>query len=130
MTRIVVADDHDVVRQALVAVLDEQPDFDVVGEAADGEQAVEQVVSQQPDVAVIDFNLPIQDGIEATRQVTQQCPWVTVIGFSAEDDPVVHQRMLEAGAAMTLVKDGQIKPLLEAIRRGAAGGQSTPGAKA
>ena len=69
MTRILIADDHDVVRSGLRAVLDAQPNWQVVAEAADGKEAICKAIESKPDIAVVDYSLPLINGIEVTRQI-------------------------------------------------------------
>src|SRR5690349_24476036 len=83
--RILVADDHPIVRDGLIAILNTQPDFEVVGEAATGPQTVEQVTALRPDVVLLDLEMPEVDGVEALRQMRQLRPDTRVIVFTAFD---------------------------------------------
>jgi signal transduction histidine kinase/CheY-like chemotaxis protein len=118
--RLVLADDHAVLRQSLARVLDEEPDLEVVGEAADGQTAVELARRLQPDLVLMDLSLPGLDGIGATRAIRTACPTVQVIGLSMYDDPEQARAMREAGAAHYLTKSSPTDALLAAIRGGKA----------
>jgi DNA-binding NarL/FixJ family response regulator len=122
--RILVADDHPVVRDGLVAVLSTQPDFEVVGEAATGAEVVERVRALQPDVVLLDLEMPEMDGVAATRSLrnTGVRSRVLVLTSFAEDDRV--RDAIQAGAVGYLLKDVRRPELLRAIRA-AADGQPT-----
>ena len=74
MTRILIADDHDVVRSGLRNILEAQPNWEVVAEAADGNEAVAKAIETAPDVAIIDYSLPLLNGVEVTRQIRKKLP--------------------------------------------------------
>jgi two-component system, NarL family, response regulator LiaR len=114
--RVVIVDDHQVVRQGLRTFLDLQEDVTVVGEAVDGADGVEQVGRLDPDVVLMDIVMPRMDGIEATRRIKEARPEVGVIALTsfAGDDQVLP--VLEAGAASYLLKDVTPEDLVEAIR--------------
>jgi PAS domain S-box-containing protein len=114
--RILLADDHKVLRQGLLAVLEGQSDFQVVGEAANGRQAVELARSLKPDLVVMDIMMPEMDGIGATRQIKAEFPHVRVIGLSMMDDEEITGRLLEAGAEAFINKGDASETLIEAIR--------------
>ena len=118
--RIVLADDHAVVRSGLRALIDAQPGLTVVGEAADGEAAVELARTLGPDVVTMDHNMPKLTGVEATRRITAEVPHARVIGLSVRGDEAVVAAMREAGAVAHLPKDGEIDELFAAIRNAAA----------
>jgi len=113
--RVLVADDHTVVRKGLVELLKKEPRLAIVGEAADGRQAVEQARQLRPDVVLMDVTMPIMSGVEATRVLSTEMPAVRVIGLSmhAEDDMAAQMRA--AGAVRYLVKDGPMEELVKAI---------------
>ncbi len=115
--RILVADDHAVVRQGIALLLKREPDMEVVGEAADGEVAVAQARELAPDVVLMDFSMPNLDGIEATRQIHQAHPRICVIGLSMYQEAEGAEAMLQAGASAYLSKTGRSEILLETIRR-------------
>ena len=114
--RVLIADDHQVVRQGLLTFLELQPDIVVVGEAADGLAAVEMVQQLQPHVVLMDLVMPGLDGIAATRKIRAQQPAVQVIVLTSftEDDKVFPA--IQAGAASYLLKDVEPDELVEAIR--------------
>ena len=113
--RIVLADDHAVMRQALRSILEHNTDVTVVGEAPDGIEAVSMAVALTPDIMIMDVNMPRMDGIEATRQIKRKRPAIIVIGLTVIDDKHVTEAMKAAGAEAVLLKDAS-EQLLEAIR--------------
>jgi DNA-binding NarL/FixJ family response regulator len=115
MTRIMIADDHDVVRSGLRAILDGQPGWEVVGEAEDGRQAVEIAAEVAPDIAVLDYQLPLINGIEATRQIRAHCPRTEVLIFTIHDSELLIRELLQAGARGYLLKSDARKFLIAAI---------------
>ncbi|WP_375486271.1 response regulator [uncultured Jatrophihabitans sp.] len=121
MIRLVLADDQAVVRDGLVLLLTASGEIDVVGTAADGSEAVAQVVRNAPDVALLDLRMPVMDGAEATAALTRQCPDVAVLILTtfADDDAVLPA--LRAGAVGYLTKDATGEELVGAIRDVAAG---------
>lgn len=114
---ILLIDDHAMVRQGLRSILDAHDNLTVVGEGADGQDAVIMARALHPDVVIMDVNLPIIDGIEATRILTREHPSITVIGISVRNDPQVHHAMTEAGAAAFLPKESAADQLYEVILR-------------
>jgi DNA-binding NarL/FixJ family response regulator len=119
--KILIADDHAVVREGTRQILEQEADFEVVAEASDGEEAVRLASTCQPNVAIIDISMPRMDGIEATRQIKKNCPSVTVLILSAYDDDQFVFSLLEAGAAGYLLKSVRGKELVEAVRQVYAG---------
>ena len=115
--RIVLVDDHAMVRQGLRSILDGYADLIVVGEGADGQDAVVMVRTLRPDVVIMDVNLPLIDGIEATRILSREFPSLAVIGISVRNDPQVHVAMTEAGAVAFLPKESAASQLYEIILR-------------
>lgn len=114
--RILIADDHAVVREGTRRILEQEPDMEVVGEAGDGEEAVNLATSLKPDVAIMDISMPKMDGIEATRLIKAACPSISVLALSAYDDDQFVFSLLEAGAAGYLLKSVRGRELLDAIR--------------
>jgi DNA-binding NarL/FixJ family response regulator len=120
--RVLVADDHAVVRRGLTFFLATQPDLELVGEAADGLEAVEKVAALRPDVVLMDLVMPGVDGIEATKQVRERFPAVRVIVLTSFSDQDRVVPAIRAGAVGYLLKDVQPDELVRAIR-GAYSGQ-------
>lgn len=119
--RILIADDHAVVRDGTRRILEREDDMEVVAEAADGAEAVKLAIDSKPDVAIIDVAMPVMDGIEATRQIKSRYPSIAVLVLSAYDDDQFVFSLLEAGAAGYLLKTIRGKELIEAIRQVYAG---------
>lgn len=115
--RVLVVDDHKLVRQELVRLFVKHKGIEVVGEAIDGTAALEQVAILQPDVVLMDVNMPEMGGIEATRHITDKHPQVRVIGLSMHTAPEVADEMRRAGAVEFLSKDGPTATLITAIHR-------------
>jgi DNA-binding NarL/FixJ family response regulator len=125
---ILLADDHGVVRQGFRRILEAQPDMEVVGEAANGREAVEQATKLQPDLAVMDVAMPELNGIEATRRLKQNTPRTKVLALSMHKDAVYVREILRAGAQGYLLKDSSDADLVAAIRAIARGeGWVSPG---
>lgn len=119
--KILIADDHAVVREGTRRILEQEQDLEVVAEAGDGDEAVRQATSFKPDVAIIDIAMPKLDGIEATKQIKALCPAVTVLILSAYDDDQFIFSLLEAGAAGYLLKSVRGRELVDAVRAVYAG---------
>jgi NarL family two-component system response regulator LiaR len=119
--KILIADDHAVVRDGTRQILEQESDMDVVAEAADGEEAVRLAGSSRPDVAIIDIAMPGVDGIEATRRIKSLYPSITVLILSAYDDDQFVFSLLEAGAAGYLLKSVRGRELIDAVRQVYAG---------
>jgi two-component system, NarL family, response regulator NreC len=115
-TRVLLADDHTVMRAGLRLLLERQPDMEVIAEAADGRQAVEMAEAAKPDVAVIDVGMPNMNGIEATRQIVEKLPETSVVILSMHSDESYVMRALKAGAKAYLLKDSVEADLIRAIR--------------
>ena len=120
MVRILLADDHMVVRRGLRALLETRADFSVCAEASDGQEAVKLAQQHSPDVVVIDISLPILNGIDATRQIRKSVPEVEVLVFTMHDSEDTIQDVLHAGARGYLLKseaDDQLIHAVEALSR-------------
>ncbi|MFH1486332.1 MAG: response regulator transcription factor, partial [Chloroflexota bacterium] len=114
--RIVLAEDHVVVRQSIRQFLNREDDLEVVGEAGDGDEAVQLTLRLKPDVLVIDVAMPKLNGIEATKRVKALLPATAVLALTAYDFDQYIFALLEAGAAGYLLKDTSGQELIEAIR--------------
>jgi two-component system, NarL family, response regulator NreC len=113
--RIILADDHTVMRAGLRTLLERQPGLEVVGEAEDGRQTVELACAHVPDVVVMDIAMPILNGVEATRRLIRQQPTISVVILSMYSDESYVMRALEAGARAYLLKDSAVTDLIRAI---------------
>ncbi|MBM3132722.1 MAG: response regulator transcription factor [Chloroflexi bacterium] len=114
--RILIADDHAMVREGTRKLLEQEGDFEVVAEVADGEEAVKAACEFAPDIAIIDIAMPRMDGIEATKQIKARCPGTAVLILSAYDDDQFVFSLLESGAAGYLLKRAQSRELIASIR--------------
>lgn len=119
--RILIADDHALVREGTRRILEREADLEVVGEAADGEEAVALAERLAPDVAVIDIGMPRLNGIEATRRIKEEHPEIGVLVLTVHDDDPYVYAILEAGAAGYLLKDVRGSELVDAVRSVRAG---------
>lgn len=115
--RVLLADDHALVRQGLSSLLADYGDVQVIGEAGNGEEAVEMARELQPDTVVMDINMPKVNGLEATRRIKTEMPDITVLALSVLDDKEMAAQMRRAGASAYLTKDGAADELYETIRR-------------
>jgi DNA-binding NarL/FixJ family response regulator len=113
--RILLADDHTVVRQGLRKVLEERPEWEVVAEAGDGREAVRLAEQHKPDVAILDVAMPLLNGIEATRQITKRLPNTRVLVLSMHADEAYVTQILQAGATGYLLKDSADVDLVQAV---------------
>jgi two-component system, NarL family, response regulator NreC len=114
--RILLADDHTVMRAGLRALLERQPNLEVVGEGENGRQTVELAVSLRPDVVVMDVGMPVLNGIEATKTIVTQRPATAVVILSVHADESYVMRALKAGARGYLLKDSAATDLISAIQ--------------
>jgi len=119
--RIVVADDQASVREGLVVLLDLLPDIEVVGSAADGEQALRAVAREHPDAILLDLHMPVLDGIETTRRLTERHPEVAVVVLTTFADDSSILSALQAGARSYLTKDADRTEIAQALRSAATG---------
>jgi len=114
--RLLLADDHALMRQILRAILETYPNLSIVGEAVDGMEAVSMAAALKPDGIIMDVNMPKLDGIQATKQIKAAQPEMSVIGLSVIDDKHVKEAMKAAGAEAVLLKD-ELEKLDAAMRR-------------
>jgi DNA-binding NarL/FixJ family response regulator len=119
--KLVLADDHAVVRSGTRELLEQEPDLKIVGEASNGEEAVRLAQELQPDVLVIDVRMPKMSGVEATRRIKAESPDMKVLVLTAHDDDEYVFALLQAGANGYLLKTAEIEELVRAIRTVAAG---------
>ncbi|HHZ20462.1 MAG TPA: response regulator transcription factor [Firmicutes bacterium] len=114
--RILLADDHELLRQGLIKLLSIEPDFEVVGEAKNGQEALELALKLQPDVVLMDVNMPALNGIEATKRLREVNPAIRILALTVcTDDQYVHE-IIRAGATGYVLKDVDSATLFEAIR--------------
>lgn len=121
LIRVVVADDHPIVRQGVVALLQDEPDIEVVADVADGRAALSAALAEDPDVVLMDLRMPEMDGVEATKAVRLRRPEVAVLVLTTYDTDEAIVRAVEAGAAGYMLKDSPTEDLVAAVRRAAAG---------
>jgi len=119
--RVLVVDDHAVVRAGLRRILDAEPDIETVGEAPNGERAVFEAMDHKPDVVLMDVVMPGKSGIEATRAVLQAVPATTVLILSMQDDPRYVREAFDAGASGYVMKEAADDEVVDAVRAVAAG---------
>ncbi|MEO5925716.1 MAG: response regulator transcription factor [Bryobacteraceae bacterium] len=120
-TRILLADDHSVVRHGFRRIIDAQEDMEVVGEVSNGREAVEQATALQPDIIIMDVTMPELNGIEATRRIADSVPRARVLALSMHRDSVYVREILRAGARGYLLKDSSEGDLIAAVRAVASG---------
>ena len=120
--RIVLADDHAVVREGLKSLINAQPDMVVVGEAHDGVEALAQVAEQQPDLLLVDISMPGHTGSEVATQVHKTWPAIHILALSVHEETAYVQRLLEAGAAGYVLKRSAADKLIIAVRSISTGG--------
>jgi DNA-binding NarL/FixJ family response regulator len=120
--RVILVEDHVVVRQGLRALLADEPDIEIVGEASNGREALQRVQELQPDLALMDISMPSLNGIEATRQIRQQYPEVKIVILSMHTNEEFVFQVLQAGASGYVLKHSDSSEILMAIRAALAGG--------
>ncbi|HEU5227026.1 MAG TPA: response regulator transcription factor [Ktedonobacteraceae bacterium] len=122
MVRILLADDHPIVREGLRNLLETQPDFEVIAECANGEEAVRMVTKLHPDILLLDLEMPIMDGVETIRRLSQQPGVPRIIVFTAFDDDERIIHAIQAGANGYLLKDARREEIFKAIHVAMSGG--------
>jgi DNA-binding NarL/FixJ family response regulator len=120
--RVLLADDHAIVRQGLKLLIDSQSDMAVVGESADGYNVLDQATALKPDIVVMDISMPGMNGLVATRTLKRAQPDVTIVALTRHDDDTYLEELLRAGASGYVLKQSAPMELLQAIRAVAAGG--------
>jgi len=128
--RILVADDHPVVRTGLTAVLAQQPDLELVAEAENGERAVALYREHHPDVCLMDLRMPVMDGVEAIRTITTEFPSARILALTTYEGDADIRRALEAGARGYLLKDMLLTDVIRAVRAVHRGERVIPNAVA
>jgi DNA-binding NarL/FixJ family response regulator len=120
---VVLVDDHLLVRRGFRRMLEDDPDIRVIGEAGDGQEAIDIALSARPDVVVMDFALPSMNGAVATRRLRASAPGIAVLILSMHSEPAYVRNCLEAGARGYLLKNAMDLELVEAVKNVAAGRQ-------
>ncbi len=121
LVRVLIVDDHDIVRAGIRMLLDAQPDMAVIGEASNGKEAVEMVSSMEPDVVLMDISMPGMTGIEATRAIKQTNSRVEIVGLTMHAEDRYFFQLLQAGASGYVVKGAAPHELLDAVRAASRG---------
>ena len=114
--RVLLADDHKIVRQGLRALLEKQPDIEVVAESENGRNAVRLAAEMAPDVVIMDISMPDLNGVEAAKQILDKSPDIKIVALSIHSDALFVTEMLKSGAAGYLLKDCAFEELVRAIR--------------
>lgn len=120
-TRVLLADDHAILRKGVRMMIDAESDLEVVGEARNGKEAIDEALDLKPDIVVMDISMPELNGIEGTRRICEQLPQTKVIGLSMHRDAVYVREILRAGARGYLLKDSEDDDLIRAVRAVARG---------
>lgn len=123
MIRVVLAEDHETVREGLRLLLNSQADMKVVGEASDGREAIERTSKLHPDVLVLDLTMPGMSGLAAARELKGSTPPVAIVALTRHEDDAYVQELMELGAAAYVLKQSASAELLKGIRAAAAGGR-------
>lgn len=119
--RILIADDHEIIRQGIIQICAGEPDLVVVGQASNGEEACELALQLHPDIIILDINMPVMDGVEATRQLMACMPEVGIIILTMHQQDHYAFEAIKAGARAFLLKDADSNALIQAIRTVAEG---------
>jgi two-component system, NarL family, invasion response regulator UvrY len=123
MIKVLLADDHRIVREGLRRVLEDSNEIKVIAEAADGETAFDEAIEKKPDVAVIDISMPGMDGLEVVTRMNSYCPDIPVLILTMHDEEQYVIRAIEAGAMGYVTKQSAPEQLVEAVKRINAGGR-------
>ena len=121
LKRLLIADDHDLVRRGLRGLLRREPDLEIVGEARDGREAVELGLSLVPDLILMDVRMPGMDGLEATREIKARRPEIGILMVTMHDDPDYMLEAIKSGAAGYVLKDASWEDLTSSVRRALSG---------
>ena len=114
--KVLITDDHTIVREGLKAILGVQPDIEIVGEATNGEESIKKAKELQPDIILMDITMPGMNGLEATRQIRKQTPEMKILVLTMHEEDDYFYRILEAGASGYFIKGGSFNELLSALR--------------
>jgi DNA-binding NarL/FixJ family response regulator len=114
--RVLLAEDHETVREGLKMIIERQPDLEIIGEAADGREALDRAISLKPDVVVMDISMPGLNGLIATRKLKEKCPEIQVVALTRHNEGGYLQELLHAGAAGYVLKQSSSEELIRAIR--------------
>ncbi len=120
-SRLLLVDDHAVVRSGLRMLLESEPDFEIIGEAGSGREALEAVAAVHPDIVLMDIGLPDMSGIEAANEIKQRHPETAIVALTIHEDEEYFFKMLAAGASGYVPKRAAPEELLTALRAAAAG---------
>ncbi|MEL6166753.1 MAG: response regulator transcription factor, partial [Cyanobacteria bacterium J06628_3] len=121
MISLLLVDDQDIFRQGLAALLSVESDLEVVGEARNGQEAIELAKTLQPDVILMDVRMPVCDGVQATREIHQYYPWIRILVLTTFDDDEYILQSLQVGALGYLLKRTPSQDIAAAIRSVAQG---------
>lgn len=113
--RVLIADDHDIVRRGVRSVVESRPGWEVVAEAQDGREALDLVIASKPDIAIVDYSIPIMNGAQLTRHICAEAPGTQVLIFTMHDSDVLIREVLTAGARGFLVKSDADRTLIAAL---------------
>ena len=117
LTRVLLVNDHALIRQQLRDALEQHRDVQVIGEASSGMEAVQYARMLQPDVVVMDLSMPAMDGVQATRLIKKEHPHITVIGLSVFETTMTRDALINAGASALLMKERAAEDLYPTIQR-------------
>lgn len=115
-TRILLVDDHEIMREGMCALLRKHAEFDIVGQAADGRMALDMVNELQPDVVIMDIGMPNLNGIEATRQILSQNPEIKIMALSTHSEGTIVAKMIKSGACGYMLKESAFDELIGGIQ--------------
>ena len=128
--RVLIADDHPLIRKGLRQVIEAEPNFEVVGEAADGGQALDMILQQRPQIAILDVSMPVLGGFDVAREAQQRQPDTAIIFLTMHKDKDLFNKALDLSARGYVLKDGALEEIVEALNEVAQGRPfvSRPGA--
>lgn len=114
--RVIIADDHVIMREGVALILDGKPEFEVIGQAINGKQAVELVESLNPDIALLDVNMPELNGIEAAKLIHQSCPHTKTLMLTMHNDDAIFFEAIQSGASGYVLKGSRPDELIQALK--------------